>query len=92
MPFYVPPKEQSCNMDNEPNYIVPVIASFSTKGGIQPLYFQFDDKTIKVMSVHWCEKKHDVFHFECTAELDGYVTEINLTFFQADNRWVMKPR
>ena len=50
MPFYVPPKEHSFDMGKEPNYIVPVIASFSTKGGVQPLYFQFDEKTIKVMS------------------------------------------
>ncbi len=92
MPFYVPPKRQSVVMDSEPNYVVPVIASFSTKGGIQPLYFQFDDKTVRIHSVHWCEKKYDAFHFECTAELDGYVREINLAFFPADNRWVMKPK
>lgn len=92
MPFYVPPKEHSSDIGKEPNYIVPVIASFSTKGGVQPLYFQFDEKTIKVMSVHWCEKKYDSFRFECTAELDGYVREVNLTFFPADNRWFMKPK
>lgn len=92
MPFYVPPKEHSSDIGKEPNYIVPVIASFSTKGGVQPLYFQFDEKTIKVMSVHWCEKKYDSFRFECTAELGGYVREVNLTFFPADNRWFMKPK
>ncbi len=92
MPFYVPPKEHSFDMGKEPNYIVPVIASFSTKGGVQPLYFQFDEKTIKVMSVHWCEKKYDAFYFECTAELDGYIREVNLTFFPNENRWFMKPR
>ncbi|RKI39071.1 hypothetical protein D7V86_17595 [bacterium D16-51] len=92
MPFYVPPKEQSFDMDKEPNYIVPVIASFSTKGGVQPLYFQFDDKTIKVMSVHWCEKKLNTVCFECTAELEGYLTKVNLTFFPADNQWRMKPK
>lgn len=92
MPFYVPPKEHSFDMGKEPNYIVPVIASFSTKGGVQPLYFQFDEKTIKVMSVHWCEKKYNAFHFECTAELDGYIREVNLTFFPNENRWFMKPK
>lgn len=92
MPFYMPPKEQSFDMDNDPNYVVPVIASFSAKGGIQPLYFQFDDKTIKIASVHWCEKKYNVYHYECTAVLDGYLTEVNLTFYPDGNRWVMKPR
>ena len=84
MPFYVPPKEESYHMDSEPNYVVPVIASFNTKGGVQPLYFQFDEKCIKIHSIHWCEKKYNAFRFECTAELDGYVRE--------DNRWIMKPR
>ncbi|MCI8379053.1 MAG: hypothetical protein HFH72_11110 [Lachnospiraceae bacterium] len=92
MPFYVPPREHSFDMDKEPNHLVPVIASFSTNGGIQPLYFQYDDRAVKIMSVHWCEKKYDAFRFECTAELDGYVREVNLTFFPADNRWFMKPR
>lgn len=92
MPFYVPPKEEPFHMDREPNYIVPVIASFNTNGGIQPLYFQFDEKTIKIHSIHWCEKKYNTFRFECTAELDGYVTEINLTFYPKDNRWIMKPK
>lgn len=91
MPFYTPPKDEPLEI-KEPNYVVPVIASFSTKGGIQPLYFQFDDKTIKIESVHWCEKKYKVFHYECTAALDGYLTEVNLTFYPDDNRWVMKPR
>lgn len=92
MPFYVPPKDHSLKFDNEPNYIVPVIASFSKNGGIQPLYFQYDDKTIKIESVHWCEKKWDIYYFECTAALDNYLTEINLTFYPADNRWTMKRR
>lgn len=92
MPFYVPPKEESFDMGNEPNYIVPVIASFNTKGGVQPLYFQFDEKTVKIHSVHWCEKKYNAYYYACTATLDGYVTEINLTFYPHDNRWVMKPR
>ncbi len=92
MPFYTPPKESSFDMDKEPNFIVPVIASFSAKGGVQPLYFQYDGKTITITSVHWCEKKFNSFRFECTAELEGYLTEINMTFFPADNRWVMKPK
>jgi len=92
MPFYVPPKEEPFHMDSEPNYIVPVIASFSTNGGVQPLYFQFGEKAIKIHSVHWCEKKYNTFRFECTAELEGYVREVNLTFFPSDNRWIMKPR
>lgn len=92
MPFYIPPKEQSFDMDKEPNYIVPVVASFSTKGGVQPLYFQFDGRTVKIESVHWCEKKYDIFHYECTAVLDGYMTEVNLIFYSAENRWIMHPR
>jgi len=71
MPFYTPPKEQSFVMEEDPNYIVPVIASFNTMGGVQPLYFQYDDKTIKIVSVHWCEKKFNSFQFECTGELEG---------------------
>lgn len=92
MPFYTPPKEQSFDMDVEPNYIVPVIASFNSKGDVQPLYFQYDDKTIKIESVHWCEKKYNVLHYECTAALDGYLTEVNLTFYPSDSRWVMNTR
>ena len=92
MPFYVPPKEEPFHMDNEPNYVVPVIASFNTNGGVQPLYFQFDDKAVKIHSVHWCEKKYNTFRFECTAEFDGYIKEVSLTFFPQDNRWIMKPK
>ena len=91
MPFYTPPKDRSFEV-TEPNYIVPVIASFSVNGGVQPLYFQFDDKTIKVTSVHWCEKKIDAFHYECTASLDNYLTEVNLTFYPKDNRWIMNTK
>ena len=65
---------------------------YSAKGGVQPLYFQYDGKTITITSVHWCEKKFNSFRFECTAELEGYLTEINMAFFPADNRWVMKPK
>lgn len=48
MPFYTPPKPHFFDMDKEPNFIVPVIASFSAKGGVQPLYFQYNDKTVKL--------------------------------------------
>lgn len=92
MPFYTPPKSQSFDMDSEPNYIVPVIASFNSKGGVQPLYFQYEHQTIKIESVHWCEKKYNVLYYECTAALDGYLTEINLTFYPAESRWIMSKR
>lgn len=92
MPFYTPPTEPLLDIDQDPNYVVPVIASFSTRGGIQPLYFQHNDRVIKIHSVHWCDQRANVIRFECTAVLDQYLTEINLTFFPIDNRWVMKPR
>ena len=61
MPFYTPPADHSIQFKDDPDYVVPVIASFSTNGGVQPLYFQFDDNTIRIHSMHWCEKKYGVY-------------------------------
>ncbi|MDE6567268.1 MAG: hypothetical protein K2K70_06015 [Lachnospiraceae bacterium] len=92
MAYYVPSTDPDSNIDQDPNYIVPVIASFSTKGGVQPLYFQYGDQVIRIHSVHFCEKMTHLVRYECTAALDGYLTEINLTYFPYDNKWIMKPR
>lgn len=92
MPFFTPEQEQAFNINDDPNYIIPVIASFSKNGGVKPLYFQFDDKTIKIESVHWCDKRHNIYYFECSALFDNYLTDVNLTFYPDCNRWTMKPR
>ena len=92
MAFYTPPIDPDSNIDREPNYNVPVIASFSAKGGVQPLYFQFGDQVIRIHSVHYCEKMTRLIRYECTAALNGHLTEINLTYFPYDNQWIMNPR
>lgn len=92
MPFYTPPADDALKIENDPNYIVPVIASFSTNGDVQPLYFQFDDKTIKIFSVHWCKKQFNTYYFECTAMFDNFLREINLTYYPDKNCWTMNSR
>lgn len=67
---------------------LPVIASFSAKGGVKPIYFQKNGKRIQV-SVRKSEKGGRYRNFECEymIEEDNRVHTIELMFIPDLDIW-----
>lgn len=89
MPFYHPPREIEEKMDSAVETTVPVIASFNIQGGIRPLYFRYQDQDITIRHVQYCRPYPRKTVFKCTAQLDDYLREIQITYWIHEQLWTL---
>ena len=66
--------------------VVPVIASFNSKGQIKPLYFEYDGNQIKILK--YAKSSHEFLlnGYDCIAEFDGYLRNVRL-FYDSQHMW-----
>ena len=73
--------------DYMPVKIVPVIASFDSKGQIRPLYVRIDEASYKICSCFLRNRFANLLEFSCRI-LDGqYHKPLLLTYYRAEGAW-----
>lgn len=89
MPFYHLPKEIEEKIDSAIETTIPVIASFNAQGGIKPLYFRYQEKDITVSHVRYCRPYPKKTVFKCTARLDDFLKEVQITYWEDEKLWTL---
>lgn len=87
MPFFQDEKITE-SFDSSSMTVVPVIASFNTKGKIKPLYVRIGEQSLKIVSC-WFQNEVLVLKFHCKVQLDEYVKDIILIYHPAHFFWTV---
>lgn len=87
MPFYQP-ENITDSFDKSSMTVVPVIASFDTKGKIKPLYVRIQEKSLRIVSC-WSRQEFLVIKYHCKVELDEYVNDIILIYHPEHSFWTV---
>ena len=69
-----------------------VIASFTSKGLMKPIYVRIDDITYQVTS---CNKLHEnlsIMNFKCTIDDDRFSKTIYLAYSKTEHAWFLTPK
>ena len=67
---------------------VPVIASFSTDGKIQPLYVRINGVSLKVMQCV-SHMEYTVPTFDCIVDDCGIAKPVKLSYHSTTNKWLV---
>lgn len=69
-----------------------VIASFTSKGLMKPIYVRIDGITYQVTS---CNKLHEnlsIMNFKCTIDNDGFSKTIYPAYPKTEHAWFLTPK
>ena len=73
--------------DYMPVKIVPVIASFDSKGQIRPLYVRIDEASYKIYSCFLRNRFANLLEFSCQILVEQYQKPLLLTYYRAEEVW-----
>lgn len=79
------------SFDYKPIAVIPVIASFDTKGHIKPLYVRIGEKSYKIESFWIRHQFVNTTEFHCQILVDGYKKPLLLTYYQSEGVWGIPP-
>ena len=68
---------------------VPVIASFSTKGKIMPLYFRYKECGSIPVTMKTYIKYITCYKFTCECEIDDRIQEVCLIYYWNESKWFL---
>ncbi len=79
------------NFDYTGEKLIPVIASFDTRGNVRPLYVRMEGSSRKVYSFSVLSRFHNVLEFRCMVETqDGKgKAPLQLTYYFEDKVWTI---
>lgn len=80
------------SFDYEDVTIVPVIASFDTRGRICPLYVRIDGTSYKIDSYTFTSRYAHITEFTCRIIDGNSLKPLSLTYYTAEGMWTIPSR
>ncbi|MCR4587163.1 MAG: hypothetical protein K5682_02035 [Lachnospiraceae bacterium] len=79
------------NFDYTGEKLIPVIASFDTKGNVRPLYVRMEGIPRKIRSFALQTRFHNAMEFYCMVELEeaGRQVPLQLTYYFEEKIWTV---
>lgn len=84
----MPHKVSQTSYDHSNVIIVPVIASFDTRGHMRPLYVRIHNNSFKIHS-SWLKSSLSCSVFQCQIIDDNAIRPLVLTYHPLENVWTM---
>ena len=72
--------------------VIPTIASFDTKGNMQPLYIRINDLEYKILSCFTKNKNNSYIEFECQIQDYDRLKRICLCYSFFEHVWFLDKR
>ena len=69
--------------------IVPVIASFDSKGHITPLYIRINGESYKIESAYESVHFLDAITFSCTVVEEGALKPLTVSYHKRQGMWII---